>query len=411
MKKFLLGFVYLLCLSFVLIFPHNLLAAEEEIKLQLQIPLGGLSEMTISGTSIGDYIKAVFTFASSAVVVLAIVMIIVGGIRWILSGGDSGKIGQAKSTIIKALLGLFIAIFAVFILQTVSPGTVTFQPISPPEKIAGQYCCRVTKDGKFAYEFKTQSECNSITGGGSKVDTKFCQGEIEPFNLAQICGGNDSLARCFAEQCNTGSAARYAPLLGYLCKDPALPNCCKRQGALPVCTAANASSVCNAFEYCGSSSGGTGAGDTGYCLPKRPNGRNCMEKILGTTTGDIARGGPNEVCLSGHCSGATAAGLNKCVPAKNTGVENDFCDDSSECKNYTDKGGLFCACPGWKPSAEEKGPGCLTGTCAQKGWYTFVCQGWGVNSLDMWVCGSYKELPLWCDTSLIFLNRCRQSIF
>src|SRR5579859_7308942 len=43
-----------------------------------------------------------------------------GGIRWIISGGDKGKIEQARSTILPAIIGLIIALAAFFIINIIS---------------------------------------------------------------------------------------------------------------------------------------------------------------------------------------------------------------------------------------------------------------------------------------------------
>ncbi|OGY41774.1 MAG: hypothetical protein A2Y82_02775 [Candidatus Buchananbacteria bacterium RBG_13_36_9] len=131
----------------------------QQIKLRFEVPLGQMTEMTITGSAIGQYIKAVYVFGSSATVALAIVMIIIGGIQWILSGGESGKINDAKDRIVKALLGMFIAIFAVFVLQTVSPGTVSFKSISS-EEIKGVYCCKMGN----VYEYIGPVECAQKKG-------------------------------------------------------------------------------------------------------------------------------------------------------------------------------------------------------------------------------------------------------
>jgi len=61
----------------------------------------------------------VINLFSIVVGVLAVVMIIVGGLRYITSGGDSGKVGSAKTTIIYALVGLVIVAFAQLIVHYV----------------------------------------------------------------------------------------------------------------------------------------------------------------------------------------------------------------------------------------------------------------------------------------------------
>lgn len=49
--------------------------------------------------------------------VAAVIMIIVGGFEYVISTGDAQKVNTAKNTIIYALIGLLIAIFAELILK------------------------------------------------------------------------------------------------------------------------------------------------------------------------------------------------------------------------------------------------------------------------------------------------------
>ena len=43
---------------------------------------------------------------------IAVIMIVIGGLRYVLSGGDSSQITAAKNTILYAVIGLIVAIFA-----------------------------------------------------------------------------------------------------------------------------------------------------------------------------------------------------------------------------------------------------------------------------------------------------------
>ena len=51
--------------------------------------------------------------------VLAIFMMIYGGIRYVLSGGDNGKVKDAKNTILYAIVGLVVAILGYAIVNWV----------------------------------------------------------------------------------------------------------------------------------------------------------------------------------------------------------------------------------------------------------------------------------------------------
>jgi hypothetical protein len=71
------------------------------------------------GTTLSDRIKTIVNILSTIVGIAAIVMIIVGGLRYVTSGGDSGSISGAKNTIIYAIIGLIVVALAQFIVRFV----------------------------------------------------------------------------------------------------------------------------------------------------------------------------------------------------------------------------------------------------------------------------------------------------
>jgi hypothetical protein len=50
---------------------------------------------------------------------LALFFLIWGGIRWITSGGDKGKVEEARKHIVAAIIGLVVAFLAYFIIQII----------------------------------------------------------------------------------------------------------------------------------------------------------------------------------------------------------------------------------------------------------------------------------------------------
>ncbi|MEJ0072787.1 MAG: pilin [Candidatus Saccharibacteria bacterium] len=70
-------------------------------------------------TNINSIVKTIINVFSLVVGIVAVIMIIVGGFRYITSGGDSNNITSAKNTIIYALIGLVIVALAQFIVQFV----------------------------------------------------------------------------------------------------------------------------------------------------------------------------------------------------------------------------------------------------------------------------------------------------
>lgn len=69
--------------------------------------------------NLNGLLARVINIFSLIVGVIAVVMIIVGGLRYITSGGDSNKVGAAKTTIIYALVGLVVVALAQLIVHFV----------------------------------------------------------------------------------------------------------------------------------------------------------------------------------------------------------------------------------------------------------------------------------------------------
>jgi hypothetical protein len=64
-------------------------------------------------------IATIINIFSVVVGVVAVIMIIFGGFRYITSGGDSGNVTNAKNTILYAIVGLIIVALAQFIVKFV----------------------------------------------------------------------------------------------------------------------------------------------------------------------------------------------------------------------------------------------------------------------------------------------------
>jgi cytochrome bd-type quinol oxidase subunit 2 len=71
--------------------------------------------------------KKVVNIFSLIVGVAAVFMIIFGGFRYITSGGDSGRVGNAKNTLIYAIVGLIIVALAQAIVHFVLNNATTAQ--------------------------------------------------------------------------------------------------------------------------------------------------------------------------------------------------------------------------------------------------------------------------------------------
>lgn len=64
-------------------------------------------------------VNTVINLFSAVVGIAAVIMLIVGGFKYITSAGDSGKASSAKNTIIYAVVGLVVVALAQFIVKFV----------------------------------------------------------------------------------------------------------------------------------------------------------------------------------------------------------------------------------------------------------------------------------------------------
>ncbi|HUS25861.1 MAG TPA: pilin [Nevskiaceae bacterium] len=86
---------------------------------ELKLTSDGCAQ-TSSGTSgITKLITFIVNIFSAIVGIVAVIMIIYGGFKYITSGGDSGNVSAAKNTIIFAVVGLIIVALAQFIVRFV----------------------------------------------------------------------------------------------------------------------------------------------------------------------------------------------------------------------------------------------------------------------------------------------------
>lgn len=69
--------------------------------------------------SIGTIVGTIINILLVVAVVLALIFLVWGGIKWILSGGDKAGVESARGTIIAAVVGLIVTFAAYIILNVV----------------------------------------------------------------------------------------------------------------------------------------------------------------------------------------------------------------------------------------------------------------------------------------------------
>ncbi len=79
-----------------------------------------------SGTGLGEYLQTLFKILLGIIGVLAVVMIIVGGVQYMTTDAIGGK-ENGKETVTNALGGLILALGSWLILNTINPDLVSFK--------------------------------------------------------------------------------------------------------------------------------------------------------------------------------------------------------------------------------------------------------------------------------------------
>lgn len=111
----------------------------------LQVSIGGLS---VTG-DLGEYVSSAYKWMLGASTTIAIVFLMVAGLRWALGGLSAEQVGKAKKTITNALIGLVLLMSTYLILLTVNPQLLKLQvpafPLIKPVSLVGEGSCGYLK--------------------------------------------------------------------------------------------------------------------------------------------------------------------------------------------------------------------------------------------------------------------------
>ena len=128
MKKILLGLLVTLGFIGSVTFGLGSVSAQEISKnlgcganLQFEVPPEGCEAVADNSAAerVDQIVAQVINILSLVVGVVAVVMIIIGGLRYITSGGESGNVTTAKNTILYAVVGLIVVALAQVIVRFV----------------------------------------------------------------------------------------------------------------------------------------------------------------------------------------------------------------------------------------------------------------------------------------------------
>jgi cytochrome bd-type quinol oxidase subunit 2 len=97
--------------------PENLCAGAN-LNINTGCNTGGLTDKE-ADEKVNKLIKTIINIFTFVVGVVSVIMIIIGGFKYITSGGDSGNVTGAKNTIMYAIIGLVVVALAQVIVRFV----------------------------------------------------------------------------------------------------------------------------------------------------------------------------------------------------------------------------------------------------------------------------------------------------
>ncbi|MBU1028768.1 pilin [Patescibacteria group bacterium] len=115
-----------------------------EPRFSVNIPTVNLTSVQVGGSFIdipwlADYLTGVYKYAVFFASILAAVMLMIGGIQWLTSAGDSGRVGVAQKRITNATIGLVLILGSYLVLSTINPDLVALKPLRiatvPPDPL------------------------------------------------------------------------------------------------------------------------------------------------------------------------------------------------------------------------------------------------------------------------------------
>lgn len=167
-----------------------------------EISFGGQDKFS----NIGDFILLMYKWLVTVASILAVIMIIVSGVQWITSGGNSESISSAKSRISGAVIGLFIAYMSYFILNTINPNLVNFRIpqvwLVRPQSLMPEFCADALIKGQklqYAYVSDVGKENDPLPPANQLQYTTMKEKDLGCGKGFLVENGGES--RCFGHFC------------------------------------------------------------------------------------------------------------------------------------------------------------------------------------------------------------------
>ena len=85
--------------------------------------------ITVTGSTLGEYVRVIFVYFIWSITILGVVMVIYGGVKWVAAAGNPGRINDARSVVNSAIVGVVIALTSIVMLNIINPNLTSFRSL------------------------------------------------------------------------------------------------------------------------------------------------------------------------------------------------------------------------------------------------------------------------------------------
>ncbi len=128
---------------------------------ETKIAIGGKTTFL----SLAEYIAYIYRYSMIVAGALCVLLLIIAGIEWTMSGGDGSRIDEAKNRISNAITGLILMATSYVVLYTIDPNLTT---LKPPEVymvrgvgVFDPWCSAIANDNMALGEARNMSQPNT----------------------------------------------------------------------------------------------------------------------------------------------------------------------------------------------------------------------------------------------------------
>lgn len=153
----------------------------------LNVPIGGVEQVA----NLPTYINDVYAWLLPAATLIAVVMMMLGGLQYVLSRGKSKYIDKAKTRITNAITGLVILLSAFVILNLIDPRLTALNALRIPmikeiTMLDAESSCERLTDTDVGYTVTLKSG-TEVCGGTGTVSGTPVEGTIGSWKEGDVC--------------------------------------------------------------------------------------------------------------------------------------------------------------------------------------------------------------------------------